>query len=344
MTSFYQLMKKLNLADDPIWTISTLKKQPLNPKPALKANFNPNTFQEWFELCSDPENQLVTLTELYNEPMTPLDLCALRVNIDTQKIMLVDIESTYDKKVNHYLKKMPVIYGEQSKHGGQHYIIPIPDNVKNDNKYHDLFIKSQVRFGETKDKHSGVEVFFHNHYLTFTQNQIPTKNKNTEQDLRYFLDYLTNNVNTKMINANAYVTNKSEIPTDALVIAKHAITPSGDRDIRKFIKNNDLPNDSQREYRNLYVIARNIIKTEQSHYMAKPFAPNELINPKSAHDPKMLTWALLHLAYKYLEPRVDPDNPTEKSNKWNQLSSANQTYIQYSCNKAISYCLKTNHS
>lgn len=339
MTSFYQLMNQLNLANLPIWTISTLKKQPLNPKPALAAHFNPETFNTWFALCSDPQNQLVTLTELYNEPMTPLSLCALRVNIDDQNIMLVDIESVYDETKNQYLKKMPVIYGERSKHGGQHYIVPIPDAVKNDPKYHDLFIKSSVKFGETKEPHSGVEVFFHNHYLTFTQNQIPTKNKNTEQDLRYFLDYLINHVNTHSINAKAYVTNQATIPTDALVIAKHAITKYGDRNIRRFIAKNNEPDESRREYRNLYVIASNIIKTERSHYVNNPFMPGELIDPNSAHDPKMLTWALIHLAYKYLKPRINPNNPTDKSNKWNHIASTNQTYIQYSCNKAITYCL-----
>lgn len=337
MPTFYELMQTLGLADLPDWTVSTVQKMPLNAKKALAAHFNPDNFRDWLTYAKDPKTELVTLTDLYQEPATPLDKCALHINIDTQKILLMDVEATYDKTVNQYVRKLPVIYGEHSRHGGLHYIAKIPDNVLTDPKYFNLFGKTTVKFGELNGKHTGIELFFHNHYLTFTQNQFPVKTNNGETELRYFLDYLLNNVNTQTTAQQSFIDDTTNIPTDALVVAKHALTPNDLKAIKKYIDNNDTADDSQREYQNVFAIARRIIKAERSHYRAQPFTPGELIEPKAPHDLTILTWALLHMSYELLEYRP----------KWNETASGKQTYIQYTCNKAISYLLqhdsKTTH-
>lgn len=59
-------------------------------------------------------------------------------------------------------------------------------------------------------------------------------------------------------------------------------------------------------------------------------ADGELQNPKSIDDTTILAWVLLQYTYEFLDSRQ----------KWDRPATRNQSYIEYTVNKALSYALE----
>lgn len=214
-------MQKLKLANQPIWTISNKDKLPIDPQTSLAQRFSPAKYQPqlaahelektghtqyWGNAAHDPEHTLVTLDQLFAEPKTPPHAYALHLR-ETDHFMVIDAEKDFDPKIKPLLRYLPYVYAEHSRHGGYHFIVPIPDIFYNDPIYQTVPLKSTYKIGTTLDDHSGVEIFFYNHYLTFTENQLKftarnPQDKSSIQAIQKLFDYLLNQTNTQIINHN----------------------------------------------------------------------------------------------------------------------------------------------
>ena len=355
MSAFYQTMKQFNLADKPVWTISTVDKLPIDAKRALSLKFDhkkciPQFANQkkdyaknyWGNLASDPKTSLVTLTDLVNEPNAPHANYALHADINTQHVVLIDVEKEYDKSYTQYLKNLPIIYGEKSKHGGMHFLVPISDKIINNPKYKDLLEDSNKKIAQLNDqKHTGIELFFHNHYLTFTENQLPIQNHNTEQGLLNLLDKLLDIVTISTnIKKDVIISNDDyrEPSTAVIDIAKHAVTPHQDDLIRRYIfKNEDDPDLSHRDYLSVLYIARTVLKNASYGYSLNPFSKIDEsrcgVNiEKDPYDPTMQAKVIIYLARsKYMKHQY--------RDKWDHqfYKAEQQTYFGRIVNRAIDY-------
>lgn len=371
---FYKTMKKLKLADRKAWTISDAKKRPIDPTQALKCHFREEDYDpqayyklndktKWGNLAKNPNEVLVTLTDLFKEPNTPLHAFALEANVEKQKLILIDLEKEYDPKIKPYLKLLPYIYGERSRHGGLHFIVPVSDEILRIPKYRQLFQNPNKKVGTTKDDHSGLEIFFHNHYLTFTENQVPIKNQNTQEDLKKFLDWLISKVSITNTNKENYITNDpkhkndiiAQIPYDAMNVGDHALSYSQLDYLDQYCKKINDPNftgdgkqrleDTSRSHRDYLIVfaIANAVLTSMSHQyrgVMHPLTKKDfafMIDQNAGYQPDILVWTVIYLAidkYHYL-----PQRP-----KLNRIiSSQNQTYLQYIANRAVNYLLEHNH-
>ena len=349
-TKFYKIMQYLNLTEIPMWTISTIDKAPINSKLALKYQFDPNkcnkyladqgTVGYWGSLAT-AENSLVSLTDLYNEPNTPQNNVALKADIHQNKTLFIDVESIYDKSFNPYLKALKAEYAEWSKSRGIHIIIKIPDSILNDEQYKRLFKRTTIKIATTSDPHSGIELFFNNHFMTFTRNMIKTTivdDSQKEQGLRKLLDYAVTQLQEFDVN-NESLFDDSDIPTDALIIKNHALQPNQLKHLNKKINDEykNLSDDSatkntysEIEYRCLCSIAKAIVYSMNQNYKYSPFYPDELLDQNSPYDKEILVWVLYLFAQEFLEPR----------DKWNERIH-NITKLQYTCQKAFNFAWQT---
>lgn len=373
--AFYKTMKKLNLADRKAWTISDSEKRPIDPTQGLKCHFREedydpqayyklNDHTKWGNLAKNPEEVLVTLTDLFKEPNTPLHAFALEADIERQKLLLIDLEKEYNPDIKPYLKLLPYIYGERSRHGGLHFIVPVSDEILRIPKYRKLFQDPNKKVGTTKNKHSGLEIFFHNHYLTFTENQVPIKNNNTQEDLKKFLDWLIKKVSIANNNKENYIStdpnhphsNKLQIPYDALNMAEHALSYGQIDFLDEYCKKINDPNyigdedhpmedtsRSHRDYLIVFALARAVLTSMSHEYrgVRKPLMKdnfNFMTDKNAGYQPDIIVWMVIQLAigepYHYL-----PDRPKLRR----IISSQHQTYLQYIANRAVNYLLEHNH-
>lgn len=347
--TFINIMTQYKIANKPKWTISTNDKKPLNAKLALQCNFDPNKCnvkesynssnnQYWGRLAKSNDD-LVTLTDLINCKNAPQQNYALKADINKDNLLLIDIENEYDKNyIASYLKDLTPIYAEFSKHGGVHLILYIPDNILTDSKYIRLFKRTTIKIAETDDDHSGVEMFFNNHYLTFTQKIISTNNKHLNHNAtKKLLDVALDNIKTTEYEQHNLI-DTSNIPTDAMIIMKHALTFQQERKILKKVHDeytkatdNKKQTLSEIEYRCISTIANSVVVTAKNNYKWKPFKPNELIDSNSQQNPKILVWVVYLLTKKYLKYR----------DKWDE-NRGSISYLQYTVQRALNSALQFN--
>lgn len=371
--AFYKTMKKLDIADRKAWTISDSEKRPIDPTQALKYHFNEKDYDpeayyhgdttKWGNLAKNPEEVLVTLTDLFKEPNTPLHAFALQANVEKQKLILIDLEATYDPKIKPYLKLLPYIYGEKSRHGGLHFIVPVSNEILKTPKYRELFQAPNKKLGTTKDDHSGLELFFHNHYLTFTENQVPVTNHNTQEDLKKFLNWVIKEVTTKTVKKENYVDVKStkdvhtpwNVPYDAMNMAEHALSYGQIDYLDEYCDKINDPNyigdekhpmqdtsRSHRDYLVVFALASAVLTSMSNEYRGVKNSVTQdtfrfMSDPNAGYQPDMIVWMVIQLAvgepYHYL-----PERP-----KLHRIiSSQNQTYLQYIANRAVNYLLEHN--
>lgn len=358
MLDFYQTMKKYHLNEFKAWTISNNRKEPINPQTGLKYHFDPTKYRPdrayrqvgyWGDLAHDPDHTLVTLDDLFSEPNIPQHDFSLRVNTKTQHIILVDVEHVYDHDFNQYLRKMPFVYGEKSRHGGFHFIVAVADELYQ--QYQTLFNRTSIKVADTPADHSGVEFFFKNHYLTFTENQINVSSSLHNTDLATVLDYLSNKApKTSSESVAQYVQGKQlEAPGDALVVARHAMSPYHFDKLYEFADlYNDpdftgddkhlLPDHSQsyRDYRIVLQIAVYLMNNMHQKYGENPLAIDGdnawLSSPDQPYNPEILAWTVFEISKRYLKPRP----------KLTGHMIHNQTYQQYLANSAVTYLIAHN--
>ena len=361
---FYETMKALGLARQPCWTISDNKKRPIDPMTGLKQHFNPAKYQPqlakagdsyyWGNLCNDPIKGLVSLNELENDPGTPKSGYALRVDTQSQNILLVDIERDYDHKLNPLIRNLPVVYAEISRHGGLHLIVKVEQAFLDDPIYQPILLKGSYKLAGTTQTHSGVEVFTTSHYLTFTTNQIEIKRGGNRKGLMKFLDYISKHETTEKVE-NLDFTGYSVGMQMMLAIARLTKNGLSDRDLTQIEETAQLYNDpafngddkhklndksqSRRDYMIVLSITFKVLYQLVNDYRTSNLSQNDELfftdsNHKKPNDdlkfsPIAISKVIQTVSWKYLKKRA----------KLTQRRSSTQTYHELIVSESLGYAL-----
>lgn len=361
---FFEVMEKAGLARRPCWTISDKRKRPLNPQTGLRQHWDPAKYQPqlakagdsyyWGDLCSNPERQLVTLEQLMSEPQTPANAWALRVDTQTQNILLVDIERDYDHKLNAMIRELPVIYAERSRHGGMHLIVEVDQDFLDDPVYGPVLLKGSYKLAGTNSNHSGVEVFAFGHYLTFTTNQIEIKREGNRQGLMKFLDYISKHETTAKVESVDFTGYAVGMPL-MLAIARLSKNGLSDRDLTQIEETARLYNDpafvgddnhklndksqSRRDYMIVLTITFKLLYQIANNYRTSNLTSNDSLfftdsnHKKPNHDlkfsPVAISKVIQTVSWKYLKKRA----------KLTQKRSSTQTYHELVVSEALGYAL-----
>lgn len=361
---FYETMKRLGLTRQPCWTISDKRKRPLNPTTGLRQHWDPAKYQPqlakagdsyyWGDLCSNPEHQLVTLEQLMSEPQTPANAWALRVDTQSQNILLVDIERDYDHKLNPLIRGLPVLYAERSRHGGMHLIVKVDQDFLDDPIYGPVLLKGSYKLAGTSRDHSGVEVFAFGHYLTFTTNQIEIKRRGDRQGLMRFLDYISKHETTEKVE-NLDFTGYSVGMPMMLAIARLSKNGLSDRDLTQIEETAKLYNNpnfygddkhklgdksqSRRDYMIVLSITFKLLYQLANNYRTSNITPNDELfftdnNHKKPNDdlkfsPIVISKVIQTVSWRYLKKRA----------KLTQRRTSTQTYHELVVSEALGYAL-----
>lgn len=361
---FYETMQKLSLARLPCWTISDNLKRPIDPRTALRQHFNPAKYQPqlakpnddsyWGNLCNDPIKGLVSLNELENDPGTPKSGYALRVDTQSQNILLVDIERDYDHKLNPLIRNLPVVYAEISRHGGLHLIVKVEQAFLDDPIYQPILLKGSYKLAGTNSNHSGVEVFAFGHYLTFTTNQIEIKREGNRQGLMKFLDYISKHETTAKVESVDFTGYAVGMPL-MLAIARLSKNGLSDRDLTQIEETARLYNDpafvgddnhklndksqSRRDYMIVLTITFKLLYQIANNYRTSNLTSNDSLfftdsnHKKPNHDlkfsPVAISKVIQTVSWKYLKKRA----------KLTQKRSSTQTYHELVVSEALGYAL-----
>lgn len=361
---FFEVMEKAGLARRPCWTISDKRKRPLNPQTGLRQHWDPAKYQPqlakagdsyyWGDLCSNPERQLVTLEQLMSEPQTPVNAWALRVDTQSQHVLLVDIERDYDHKLNPLIRGLPVLYTERSKHGGMHLIVKVEQVFLDDPIYQPILLKGSYKIAGTSQTHSGVEVFTTSHYLTFTTNQIEIKREGNRQGLMKFLDYISKHETTEKVESVDFSGYAVGMPM-MLAIARLAKDGLSDRDLTQIEQTAKLYNNpnfsgddkhklgdksqSRRDYMIVLSVTFKVLYQLVNDYRTSNITPNdELFFTDSNHQkpnddlkfsPIAISKVIQTVSWRYLKKRA----------KLTQKRSSTQTYHELVVSEALGYAL-----
>lgn len=361
---FYETMKALGLARQPCWTVSDNKKRPIDPKNALKQHFNPDKYQPaiakpgdnsyWGNLASDPVRGLVSLDELKADHGTPKSGYALRVDTQSQHVLLVDIERDYDHKLNRLIRGLPIAYAERSKHGGLHLIVKVDQVFLDDPVYEPILLKGSYKIAGTTQDHSGVEVFTTSHYLTFTTNQIEIKHRGNRKGLMSFLDYISKHETTEKVENLDFSRYAVGMPL-MLAIARLSKNGLSDRDSTQIEETARLYNDpkfagddkhklgdksqSRRDYMIVLSITFKVLYQLANNYRTSNLTPNDSLfftdsNHKKPNDdlkfsPVAISKVIQAVSWKYLTKRA----------KLTQKRSGTQTYHELVVSEALGYAL-----
>lgn len=361
---FFEVMEKTGLARQRCWTISDNKKRPIDPKTALRQHFNPAKYQPalakprdanyWGNLCNDPVKGLVSLDELKEDEGTPKSGYALRVDTQSQHILLIDIERDYDHKLNPLIRGLPIVYAERSKHSGMHLIVKVEKVFLDDPVYEPILLKGSYKLAGTSETHSGVEVFTASHYLTFTTNQIEIKHVGDRQGLMRFLDYISRHENTDKVENLDFSGYSVGMPM-MLAIARLSKNGLSDRDLTQIEQTAKLYNDpnfsgddkhklgdksqSRRDYMIVLSITFKLLYQLANNYRTSNLSPNdELFFTDSNHqkpnedlkfNPLVISKVIQAVSFKYLKKRA----------KLTQKRTSTQTYHQLVVSEALGYAL-----
>ena len=361
---FYETMKTLGLARQPCWTISDNLKRPIDPKTALRQHFNPETYQPalakpnddnyWGNLCNDPSRQLVSLDELENDPGTPKTGYALRVDTQSQHVLLVDIERDYDHKLNELIRNLPVVFAERSWHGGMHLIVKVDQDFLDDPIYGPVLLKGSYKLAGTIRDHSGVEVFAFGHYLTFTTNQIEIKHVGNRKGLMRFLDYISKHETTAKVESVDFSGYAAGMPL-MLAIARLAKDGLSDRDLTQIEQTSKLYNDpnfygddkhklgdksqSRRDYMIVLNVTFKILYQLVNDYRTSNITPNDELfftdrnhqkpNNDLKFSPIVISKVIQAVSFRYLKKRA----------KLTQKRSSTQTYHELVVSESLGYAL-----
>lgn len=194
VTAFNQNPMIQRLINFPIWTISNDEKLPVDISDALDHGFDLR-FCKLFSYKRS--NGLMPLSYFNDDSRITYLNRAIRLDVQLTQAFILDIEPDYPQDRTQALLNLPIKYLEFSTHNGFHAIVDIPSDILNDPKYANLFKEVETRFGQ-EGKHSGVEVFFNRHFVTFTKRTINLPNKYSDpeflktayQSERNFFNYL----------------------------------------------------------------------------------------------------------------------------------------------------------
>lgn len=173
-----------SIANEPRWTVSDEKKRPLDAKKLLSDQLALGARKK------DGYNPLVTLDELNKDQNLTYVNRTFHMSGYHDKYFMLDVEPTASDEAKKRALSMPSAYTEVSKNGGVHVFIQVPESLlTNETRY--LF--ELVQF---KDKSTHWEVFFNNHYVTFTRKALKPKTPDYSEgspdwhQIKKFLDYM----------------------------------------------------------------------------------------------------------------------------------------------------------
>lgn len=160
------------MANDKKWTLSDNKKIPID----ARSYKNSNTILPAKVTNDSSYNPLVTLTELDNDPNLQAVNRAYRLQARVNRIIVIDIEPEAPIEMKLNSLGFPAHFTEQSRNGGIHLLIQVPESLINDsNRY--MFDNLSV-FKEPvpkpvnpneKQRPAHYEVLFNDHFITFTK-------------------------------------------------------------------------------------------------------------------------------------------------------------------------------
>ena len=297
---------------------------------------------------------MVSLDELKQDEGTPKSGYALRVDTQTQNILLIDIERDYDHKLNPLIRGLPIVYAERSKHGGMHLIVKVDQDFLDDPIYQPILLKGSYKIAGTNDHHSGIEVFTTSHYLTFTTNQIEIKRGGNRKGLMKFLDYISKHETTEKVENLDFTGYSVGIPM-MLAIARLSKNGLSDRDLTQIEQTSKLYNDpnfygddkhklndksqSRRDYMIVLSITFKVLYQLANNYRTSNLSQNdELFFTDSNHQkpnddlkfsPIVISKVIQTVSWKYLKKRA----------KLTQKRSSTQTYHELVVSEALGYAL-----
>lgn len=186
-----------HLADEPNWTMSDIKKRPVNARVYLDTGMVYNA-------RFDGENPLVTLHELDADDNLQAVNRAYRLKARENRVIAVDVEPEAPDFMKQEALYFPAHYTELSTNGGIHLLIKVPEDLINDENRYMFDELSVVKESVPKDpitnkqkRQAYYEVIFNDHFITFTKRMVTQKpcvnydqNPQAKQQLAVFLHSL----------------------------------------------------------------------------------------------------------------------------------------------------------
>lgn len=342
-TAFYHAMATTGLADCQRWTVSTRSKDPKNDKRPINARLgvanhwfiDANGRMPWFTWASNDNDPLVTLADLRTAPDGFTNNVAFRADFDHASVLLIDIEADCDPATKAQLKLLPYTYLEWSRHHGVHMLVPVPADLRSKLKYQTLFNRTSLKWGQVADQsHSGVELFFHDHYLTFTGNIIATSNPLlTDPTTGYnalvqLLDHLSQQSVQTQTATPHYIENQQVLPYPALVLAAYGLTDRQKAKFMTWLADADQSDRSRFEWQAALRLASYLQNNADDHWRnCLPIIFTNL-DADELTSPANHTYAVIKLLTKTLPAR----------DKWNKFYQNDQlTYLELVASKAVAY-------
>lgn len=174
------------IKDKKRWTFSDENKRPIDAKRYIQ------TGQFIGARNEEGYNPLVKLTELNEKQELLYVNRTFKMSGFHEKYFMLDVEPNASDEAKQRALQMPSEYTEVSTNGGIHVFIQVPDHlITEENEY--LFTLTQF-----KDDSNKWEVFFNNHYVTFTKKALTPRqpdysnNSDDYKKLKGLLDYMVN--------------------------------------------------------------------------------------------------------------------------------------------------------
>lgn len=159
-----------HLKDEPMWTMSSRDKRPIDAKVFLESNAIEDAYL-------DGPSPLVTLPELDADDRLQAVNRAYRLHAKDNRVIAIDVEPEATDAMKEMVLNFPSHYTELSMNGGVHLFIMVPEDLVDDhNRYmfDDLSVfKEPIPDGENRPAH--FEVIFNDHYITFTKRMLTQK-------------------------------------------------------------------------------------------------------------------------------------------------------------------------
>ncbi len=172
-----------DLADDNRWTVSDLKKRPVDAKYLLE------TYNVRNARVLDEPYPLVSLHDLNADENLTHTNRTYRLNAQNNNVIVIDVEPEASDEMLQFAVDFPAHQTEISTNGGVHLLIKLPDSVITpENEY---LLTSTV----IKSPNNDYEIIANDHYITFTKRLVYDKPvadyENNPEDferLKTFLD------------------------------------------------------------------------------------------------------------------------------------------------------------
>lgn len=324
LNAFYRNKLIQRLSTVPQWSVSDIKKRPLNAKQGIQTHFRQ------VGLFSFKNQGIAPLTDFDQLVPPSLSNRALRLNMPVCRVVAVDIEPTYDhNRWNKWLAWMPVDYIEYSRHNGYHILIDVSERVYNHPQIHQMLKeRTKLVFFDEGKSHQGIEFTFNNTFITLTRRVITDvndypftplsiPNQTAKEDrLIAFLNYLQklkqNEVNVQPVNVNKADYFNAKKQKEAKVIAKYLA-----KDDLQHAKENALKIDSNADGKlDLSRVEWRFMASVYGYYKQLPKNLNIVANlqqdlqiPSSSKvikllkDPKVAAATIAVIGHDHLKPR-----------------------------------------